>query len=514
MHKTKHYLLWVLLLIAGTQWVGAQSKSIDNVLQITLQKVGPIYQNKQVKGYFMFYLFDKIDKKTNDYLLKILDENLNALGEKHIEGSKEMYVEDGGYDNNSIMLKVVDPKVYTIQFLGFNEDGKQISTNDIVMDKKEFAKMNQLAKSGMFGTAFNTLADVGFVNLNTTKNKNLGYSMDFYSQQMPKKSWQYATDAESGNHEFPFLLAGNRNMILSYVMKKNSMMSKKADLFLQANNATNGKRLFETSLNDGANVIWPLNAFIDSNSLLIAGLLYDNDDKLMKAKSRGLVLAMYNEKGKQVSKKTVLWDEIDAKITNVADVKKLSNIYFHSITKLGNGNYVFAGESFHRAADGVGIALSILGGGDAGVTKIVIDDMILLEFNAALKLGKVEVVKKGSNSFSLGAGTDFTGMALLGHVAKSIGAFDYVSTQFDPNNPNKFYVNYIDYDRIEEGGKKKTYYGSIAYNNGKFSVDKFPLEQKKGTTFRLLPAKDGFVTIMSYVKKDMKLNFDLVKLKN
>ena len=58
----------------------AQSKlSIANVYSAKLKNSGPIIANNEVKGYFLFYQSDKIDRKTNEYTLQILDENINKV---------------------------------------------------------------------------------------------------------------------------------------------------------------------------------------------------------------------------------------------------------------------------------------------------------------------------------------------------------------------------------------------------------------------------------------------------
>lgn len=45
-------------------------------------------ENNQIKGYFFLYISDKIDKRTNEYTLQILDQNLNKVRDMKFEDSK------------------------------------------------------------------------------------------------------------------------------------------------------------------------------------------------------------------------------------------------------------------------------------------------------------------------------------------------------------------------------------------------------------------------------------------
>lgn len=62
----KSNLLLLLSFVLLTQFCTAQGKlSIDNVYSVTLRNSGEIVEGNQVKGYYLFYQSDKVDKKTN-----------------------------------------------------------------------------------------------------------------------------------------------------------------------------------------------------------------------------------------------------------------------------------------------------------------------------------------------------------------------------------------------------------------------------------------------------------------
>ena len=53
------------------------TKIFDEVKEITVRNVGVIKKNNEIKGYFSFYEYDKVDKNTILFKLNLMDENLN-----------------------------------------------------------------------------------------------------------------------------------------------------------------------------------------------------------------------------------------------------------------------------------------------------------------------------------------------------------------------------------------------------------------------------------------------------
>ncbi len=500
----------------------AQTTQLDNVLSVKLEKLGPIYQNKQVKGYFMFYQYDKVDKKTNDYLLKILDENLQPVGEQHIIGGKAMYVEDAAFDNNHILVKLVDPAEYLIKYIMYDENARELEKKDLVMDKKDFKVYMEISRTGLMGqNTVSAIEDVGFVSVSAQKFDKSGYSIEFLGRENGrKKYWKYESP-EEGMHQNAGFLAGNKDQIFSLVLKRKNNMSNIIEIFFQAHSTQTGKRLFEVPLRSGGTVMWPTNAFSEGGNILLTGAVFEDDDKLMKAKSQGLGLVVYSPAGKELKKKTITWEEAGAKVKADGEVKRPTSIYFHNVVKMPDGNFMFVGESYRRSANAGGIAMNALmmaGGGSPTVasnTKVMIDDIVMLEITPQMVLKDVHLYKKATNNAGLPY-TDYASLALLGNIAKATGAFDYLDTQTDVENPNRFSINYTDYDKLEEGkgGKKTTYYGTIIYNNGKYSVDKIPLPSGKSGERRVYPAKPGFAMVLNYDKKEKTINLELIKVRS
>ena len=68
--------LGLCLTIFTTKDSIAQTATIEDVYSVRLRSSGIIKDNDGIKGYYFFYKKEKVDRKTNTYILQIIDENL------------------------------------------------------------------------------------------------------------------------------------------------------------------------------------------------------------------------------------------------------------------------------------------------------------------------------------------------------------------------------------------------------------------------------------------------------
>jgi hypothetical protein len=154
--------------------------------------------------------------------------------------------------------------------------------------------------------------------------------------------------------------------------------------------------------------------------------------------------------------------------------------------------------------------LTLLAGGrnTIGVTKIVITDMVIMEFNDKYKVSNAKIYDKTNNNAQVGAISDYNSQHAISAYLKMIGAFDYEFTTTEADN-SSFTVCYSDWVRTSD--YKGQTFNSIRYNGSKFTTDKIELKSK-ASTMKVFPAKAGSVMILEYFKKDKRIDFRLEKL--
>ena len=138
-----------LLIFFAGQSCAQSTLSIDKVYSVTLRNSGPIMENEQIKGYYFFYQSDKIDRKTNEYTLQIVDENLNKLKDIKFTDSKNITLLESSYNGSAIVFMFYDDDQNMLDCRLYGMDGKKSYTYSRILDKKsERYFKQQIAMAG------------------------------------------------------------------------------------------------------------------------------------------------------------------------------------------------------------------------------------------------------------------------------------------------------------------------------------------------------------------------------
>jgi hypothetical protein len=314
-------------------------------------------------------------------------------------------------------------------------------------------------------------------------------------------------------------LGSNDSIAFFEVMKKEKLMSNNIQSWMLGINLYSGKKAFEISTEKEEYKFYPMNVSTlqGSSDYLVMGTYYDKDDRVVADKTLGLAIYVMNNRGEIKVKKYNSWTKEIGKYLKVDEKGKVDNlgyIFFHRILQTEDGKIFAVGEGYKRTASALGITVTALSmgrsAGGAGVTKLVITDMVLMQFDDKFNIQKAAIYEKNHNNFESpnGMGGDFMSPHLMAVVAKTFGAFDFAFTQTDKNHSN-FVVGYTDYEKSKD--YKGLTFHSISYFNNNITTDKINLASKATRTI-ILPGKPGSVMILEYFKKDKKLDMRLEKI--
>lgn len=166
--------LLVIFLVFFTARAVAQSgaaKIFEEVKAVTVRNVGVIKKSNVVKGYFNFYEYDKVDRNTVLFKLNLMDENLNTLGTKEIEGPKTWQLLSSGFDGNNFCFKFYDPKEKMLELKVYNQEAKEV----LSVEQEMIPKNNSLSyRMYAYNTKpeLNILSDGGFVDYSFDNDDN------------------------------------------------------------------------------------------------------------------------------------------------------------------------------------------------------------------------------------------------------------------------------------------------------------------------------------------------------
>jgi hypothetical protein len=514
-------LMAILALTCPATSLQAQSKlSIDKVYSAYLRNSGTILAKGQIKGYFFFYISDKIDRHTNEYTLQILDENLNKVQSIKFEDSKKLNLLESAYNGNSISFLFRNDETKTLDMKIYDFDGKLKFTYSREFDKKTEDLMRQYetlhTDEGMNKNVFD-IGNEGYASvLPMREGKQRTYEVDYYGSDN-KKQWTYVPTDDQEKYAMAEYLGCTDSLIILEVLKKNRSLGTDFTSHLIGINFITKKKQFELDgTNDQYNLVPSSVVSIDSGKLMLLASYYDKDQNIVKDFSKGLAIYEITTGGKVLSKTYNTWAGDFARYlpTNAkGKIDDVGYLYIHKLIRTPDNRIFVVGEGYKRQANAAGIAITalvLMGGGSSnvGVTKIVITDMVMMEFNSKYKVVNATIYDKAKNTAIASTASDYNSQHMIAEYLKMTGAFDYAFTTGDADNSN-FAVCYSDYER------SAAYHGqtfnAIRFNGKKLTTDKIELKSK-ASMMRVFPAKGGSVMIMEYFKKDKRLDFRLEKL--
>jgi len=500
--------------------VVAQSKTFEKVSIWRPRSSGAIINDKVINGYYSFNKVDKIDRKTNEYLLQIIDANLNNLGTKSIKDSKYVNLLESSYNGKNILMKFYDYKEKAVDYRVYNQSAELVYNKTRKLERRwEIANYaRNTGTSEITNNSVFAVKDKGFIEYNAKKEKKLGYEVRFIPNDKSIKGWTRGSKEDSKMHESASFIGANEQVVLSEVVKQKSALSTKNITYhVLAQDATTGKKVFQKELTDSRYELALLNAYLKedgSNEIAVLGQFYPKGGNTVKDKSLGLFSFVYSIEGELLHKNFAKWATDVAKFVPTSIKGKMKDagyVHFHEIVQTADGKIYAIGETYRRTADALGIASNVLGGGGS-LTKIVIEDMVMFEFSPKFELQDVKFYEKSKSNVTLGDGGSFTRISLLAKMIEAQGFFDYEFTQRTKEN-DEFTVGYVDYQK-NKGAKNELIFGAISLVDGEASVDKITLS-KKGLfqrSTRILPAKPGYVVLINYNKKEKSTTWTLEKI--
>jgi hypothetical protein len=497
---------------------GQSKLSIDKVYSVSLRNSGAIITNNEVKGYFLFYQSDKVDKKNYEYTLQILDENLNKVKDIRFTDSKSVTLQEATFNGRNLMFAFFDKDQKLLDYRSYAFDGRQAVSYQRELDKKSIKymeeKMGENADESQNSTLF-AVEGSGFIScIPLREDGQYTYEVNFYNGEK-RSQWTYNPETGDKFEQVQYL-GSSDSVAVFQVTRKKSLFSGKYESWLLGISLAKGNTVFEfqTENKDKFNFM-PMNVATISgqDGFVLSGPYFNPDDNVLKDKSLGMGIWVMNNRGQILHSKYSSWDTDLSKYLPVNSKGKLDDIgylFIHKVVRTSDDKIFAIAEGYKQQASAFGIASTVLTRGRGTSTvKLKITDMIALEFDKSFSLKNATVYKKNSNNVEFPGGFDFMGPQTMAMMAKyNYDAFDYEYTQISSDR-SSYVVGYKDY--VKEDGYKGGTFNSISYYNGKFTTDKINLKSS-ASDLKVLPGKTGSVVILEYYKKDKRMEMRLEKL--
>lgn len=513
-------LVTILLLVSFG--VVAQNLSKPGVLKMSIRGTGPIIQGDLVKGYYYFYKTDKFDSNFDNYLLSLHDEHLNEIREVEITRPKSYVLVDGVFNGEVFGFLFFDYKRKAIELMTYDRSLKPLANvTRLVSNKSMLASYNSFVSGGSQTRDYLVpIENVGFLYYGLKEKSKYQYEIQCYSNDL-KVLWSQYSDG-SGKVELAEEAFQSGEYVGSTISRKKSVSSKDVEYNLLVQEVSSGKKLFNVPMVTDQYSLALSNVFYDegTHTLSIFGEYHDRADKQLKSNSLGFMILTLDMNGKIVGEKTLSWAK---EISMAAPVNARgqfdgnnSRILFHKFVRTRDGSIFAIGEQYKKVENAAGIIGNVMLGAMTGnVTSLPnaqlnVYNMVVFEFTPEADLKKVHVFEKDKNVVPLPSGAEYLSPKMVSYYGKAYGLFDYAFTQ-RTEDQNTFYVTYVNYDR-EKGQASRNVLSSIIYTPEKnFVVDSMPLDRRSSAYF-VFPAKEGFVMVTEYFRKEKRVDSRLEKV--
>ncbi|UOQ97769.1 hypothetical protein MUN81_21390 [Hymenobacter sp. 5317J-9] len=512
--------------LAAPAALHAQTQTLDGISRVSRTAIEPVYAGNEVKGYVTYTKGDKADKKNDNFLLDFYDQDLNKVTNITLQKPAGKYfLLRNAFNGSAFAMYYYNAKDKTLELetydtslkkLGFKAIG-ELNRADMAATMQSFGAQGNDGDSGgggMFGSmGLFPVPNYGFVR-NSYEGTMKGYNLQMYDDKLTPR-WRIAADPKAKFYETISLTQAVDKYILGTALRRDGMMSKKINPYMVAIEAATGKKVFEMPVETSTTEQLSLSSFTFDpvkREFIAVGEFYKLNDKPFVNKSQGFFIKRFSEAGKQVAVTNYGWHNQVAAAMPAEARQSLEDgfvNYTHSIVRGSNGMTYIVAEQYKVVGDGLGIAMTMLGG-NSSVSKGKIANMLVFALDPEYKLAQVKFFPKDPSVAYVPPGAGLMGTGFLGMYFRQSGQFDYQFTQKNDAN-SQFNVVYINYDK-EKGEATKKVIGNVAFgDNGQFKVDKID-GTSNATASYLYPAKPGYVMLVDYLKKEKKMGMKLVKI--
>jgi len=510
----KKYAAIVVLTLLNICWLNAQKLTIENVRKISLLNTNAIKEGSEVKGYYFFYINDKVNENTNEYILQITDNNLNKLKDIKFQDSKNVSVLESSFNGKDLIFLLYNGVEKKIEYQVYGADGNKKHSYLRELTNTEISYLNvyySMSDEEQDIKGVYPVESIGFIsNMPKITGKENTFQLDFLSTE---KNYQWTYSPIDGKKKFTCDYLGyNNGVVYLAVLKFKSMFTANADAYITGLSLETGKILFEIPAEQEDYQFFPTNLInLQDGKIYLFGEYFDKNDNVLKDNSRGFAFWRIDEKGVITNKKYLGWKNELSKYLDVnskGEINDFGYLYLHSIVETATGELYAVGEGFKKSSSAAGIGLKVLTARMPVANKVIVSDLLLLGFDRDLNIKSATKYPKKSNTIKIGplgiARTRSLGIA----VKHTFGGFDYMYTQSSPDK-SAFTVYYRDYlkDKDYKGGT----FNSISYSEGKFSTDKVNTKSD-ATTTTILPNRQGQVLMIDYFQKEKRLDIHLEKM--
>ena len=470
--------------------------------------MGPILAESEVSGYYMFYKTDRLSETEFSYELKILDQNLNELISQKIEGTYHLYLVSCVYNNETLLIKFYDSMKRMFTITQYDNNAEEIS---VLKESAGDTFTNNITMPYHLGISNNPdlfpMNKCGFIDYRSVATtgdffKCLGFEIDFYPSQVDRENWTFASDKSSLLHNRAKFIYGDKNIILSSILKnKKFSISQLGELSLLALDTKTGEKVYEKIVSHPKyqfSIMSAIDAIDEEGNITLFGFYYPKEvNEEDNSTSLGMFSAVIDSSGNFSERNYISWEDDASKFVDINKegfLKDIGNIFFHDIIKNADGNIYLIGEQYSRNHK-------------IYTVEIVLKNLMIFQLNSDYEIQEVKTIEKEKSVIDFPLLFSFKSPQYLASFIK-------FENNFIQSNKDKSIFSYSYTNKVKIKRKtEKLFFGNITYTDSELSQDYIEIEAvtyKKDVS--TLPAKLGNVVIVEYLNAEKELRMRIEKI--
>lgn len=452
------------------------------------------FKKNELYGYMVFQEIERVDRNQNQYMVTILDINLNRVSQIRFTDGRNIRFRNVRYNGKTIYFEVSPTKSnrsrrasndFTFRIIDLNENTIS-DTHSITFEKDMYI-------SGRY-----PIQDLGYglIVRNTKSQINQFYAISNTNQNLYTT---YPFGNQKGKREVELISSGDikDDLLITINRKFPTSRSNVASTTLLFTNLMTGNKIKEVSFdNDDFNVEIS-NVYIFDDNVVVYGDTYAKRDLFSSGKTSGLFKAVTTHNGDVLQEKSLVWSDLESKI----DIKEGG--YVSNNGYIFTHDYVFDKNTKHTIVVGEYIRGSL--------SSVSVRDMVFLDFDEDFTLNQVFQVEKRPSTLNLG-GIKFGGSRQYGNVLMQNNYFDYRFHNALENESGLSFF-FFNVDKLRLLGTSSFSHGIVVYKDGTFMSNDLKWETSiwRGEFLNLLPSKPGYI-LLSRISRDKILENRLERI--
>lgn len=503
-------ILLIGLLLLSSMASYAQVFSLQGVEKFRSTAITPINADGEVKGYIMYSKNGRADRKNDNYVLSILDQDLNKVKDITLQKPKKSYaLFDHAFNGKAFCFSFYNLRKRYLELISFDASLNQMGTtilDDLSMADKSMIEQKlsgaEMSMGIVGGVGLQPVPDKGFIQM-SMNGMGRSFNLEMLDNSL-KRVWLNEPENKPEDYEGLGLSEATDQYAIGILMRRPGMVSTKITSYIVAYDLKTGEKSLEVPVEtDGQDRLAPNMLKYDQqrNEFMIFGQYYDLDAKAGVHDSNGLFIKRLNKEGQVKHAAYYSWgNDINPLVPSEGKENLEDNYinYVHQVLPRTDGTTYFLAEQFK------------VGGFGVGAKKIKIGDLMLYKVNADKELEKLHYYNKEETDVFLPNGVGLYGDGLIGNMVKYLNGFDFQHMQ-QRSGSEDFTFSFLSYEdkkKLDKADLVSVYVDK----KGNTTQDAIPLSVDKHSSVHIYPAKLGFNMVTTFNSKTEELELKLIKL--